>query len=221
MIEEYIRQVEKFTTIVPKTILEIGALDGEYSSILQKNFSVKNEDTYLVEPNPDLFQQLSNQFPGVNIINKAIGDKDSMVSFYKVVSAKKDMVGCSSMRERIDGWNRNLNYATIEVPAITGHSLIAQINRPIDLCIIDVEGMAYEVLSGFESRIDSIKTLMIECEHSEIFKNQKLFNEVEDLLTSRGYSLMAFRYSYASQSDSVWVQQQYVDLAYKFWPVEQ
>jgi hypothetical protein len=122
---------------------------------------------------------------------------------------------CSSVLERIDAWSRNLRYQPVHVDAITGKSLLARIRKPVDMCIIDVEGLSYEVIASFEEDLPNIKSLMAECEHEEIFKGQRLFDDVSALLIENGFRQMAFKYSYSNQSDSVWIQERYVDLTFK------
>jgi FkbM family methyltransferase len=219
MIHEYIDQVVKFSLIKPKTILEIGALDGEYTGILKERFNINNENIYLVEPNLDLYGALKLSFPASNIFPYAISDKEGIYTFNRVVSKKKIKQSGSSLLERIDGWNKNLIYDPIEVEVISGEKLLNSVKDEIDLCIVDVEGMAYEVITSFHNNLTKIKSLMIECEHKEIFKNQRLSDDVFRLLAAQGFRQMAFKYSYANQSDSVWIQEKYVDLDYKFWAI--
>jgi FkbM family methyltransferase len=219
MIQEYIDQITKFSLINPKTVLEIGALDGEYTKILKEKFNIKNENVYLVEPNLDLLFGLRESFPNSIIIPYAISDKEGICSFNRVVSTKKMKQAGSSLLERIDGWNRNLNYDPIQVEVISGEKLFETIKNEIDLCIVDVEGMAFEVITSFGQQLANIKSLMIECEHKEIFKSQKLYDNIFAFLTDKNFRQMAFKYSYANQSDSIWIQEKYVDLDYKFWPV--
>ena len=214
MIKEYIKQVEKFSSLKPKTILEIGALDGHYAKVLKTHFRLSEGSTYLVEPNPDLYLKLKTRYPKAHTFNRALSDKSvDRLLFNKVVSGRKSEVGCSSLMERSTGsWNDYIlkKQVKISVQAITGYSLLKRINKPIDLCILDVEGMSYQVLSSFGSKISLLRSVMVECEHTEIFTNQKLFQDVSDFLFRKKYRMMAFKYSYANQSDSIWIQEKYI-----------
>ena len=219
MIDEYITQVTQFTRIRPKVLVEIGAFNGEFSRKLQLTFSLSERDMYLIEPNPDLQTVLEKDFPEANRFEVAIAAEESRVRFNRVISPSRQGMPCSSVLERIDPWSRYLRYQPIYVETITGKSLLAKIGKPVDMCIIDVEGLSYDVVSSFEAGLQSIKSLMIECEHEEIFKGQKLFRDVCSLLVESGFRQMAFKYSYSNQSDSVWVQEQYVDLSFKPTPL--
>ena len=214
-IEEYIFQVRTFSRISPTVCLEIGALDGEYSRLLANAFGLAEKDMFLVEPNPTLVPELRRRFPRSSVLPFAVAMGATKAEFHVVQSDERFKLGCSSMLQRVDPWASHLNYSMMSVGCISGTSLLERINQPVDLCIVDVEGAAFDVLQSFDVRICEIRTLLVECEHAEIFSGQKLFPEIEGFLKSRGFEMMAFRYSYANQSDSIWIQKKFVDLAYR------
>lgn len=215
MIDEYITQVTHFSRIHPRVLVDIGAFDGEYSRKVQTTFCLSQQDIYLVEPNPDMQTLLQGQFPEANRFELAVAGTARRLRLNRVTWPIMEGMPCSSVPERIDAWSQYLRYQPVHVDAITGKTLLARICKPVDMCIIDVEGLSYEVIASFEDDLSNIKSLMAECEHAEIFRGQKLFNDVSALLSEKGFRQMAFRYSYSNQSDSVWIQEQYVDLAFK------
>lgn len=216
MINELIHQLENFSRIRPAVTLEIGALNGEYSELLRKHFEVPQEQVFMVEPNPKWSAWLHATFPRATTVQKAVASRPGQFVLNSVVSHELRAQGCSSLLQRIDGWQHQLMYAPVLVSAITGRSLLLEeVRKPVDVCIVDVEGMAYDVLTSFGDQLTTIKSFMIECEHEEIFRGQKQYEDVARLLESHGYRLMAFRYSYANQSDSVWIRNDCVDLKYK------
>ena len=206
MINAYMKQVENFSLIQPAVSLEIGALDGAYSVYMQDRFDLLQRDIYLVEPNPEMHAELECRLPKANLLQFAISGRPGISVLNRVKSTQRSKLGCSSLANRVDDWSRSLDYSRLEVEAITGAMLLEKINKPVDLCIIDVEGLAYEVLSSFGPGIRGIKSLMIECEHRSIFEGQRLFDDVARLLDSQDFQMMAFQFSYANQSDSVWVR---------------
>ncbi|MES1192163.1 MAG: FkbM family methyltransferase [Steroidobacter sp.] len=214
MIHQYIKQVSKFGTFIPSVSLEIGALDGSYSYTLQQTFKLAANDIYLVEPNPDLCGKLVEKFPYSHLFRNAVSDEESTLTLNRVASGDLDKLGCSSLRDRIDGWEKQLSYSPVEVQCIRGEALLEKIQRPVDLCIIDVEGCTYEVLRSFGNSLPMIRSLMLECEHAEIFKGQRLFDDVATLLKHHNYRMMAFQYSYANQSDSIWIREEVLNVRY-------
>jgi FkbM family methyltransferase len=212
MIEQYIRQVQQFSTLRPATSLEIGALDGLYTQQLREAFGLAEERVHLVEPNPELQSALEQSFPRAQIFKHAIGASKGSRSFNRVVSDEKARIGSSSLTDRVDVWRDYLDYETVTVSTITGHDLLASVEAPVDLCIVDVEGAAFEVVTSFGDRLTQIRSLMVECEHTPLFQGQKhLYDDVATVLRAHDFRLMAFQYSYAHQSDSIWIREEYVD----------
>lgn len=214
MIEQYIRQIRSFSNLEPTTCLEIGALDGEYSHVLAEAFDLEPSDLILVEPNPELYPKLLERFPGSLVLPAAIADRDGKRTLRVVDSHERHKIGCSSLLDRIDGWADQLERRPITVEALRGASLLERIGKPIDLCVLDVEGFTYEVLLSFGPGLREIRSFLLECEHAELFAGQKLFKQVADLLTQQGFHMMAFQYAYANQSDSVWIRNELVDLEF-------
>jgi FkbM family methyltransferase len=212
MINQYIAQVAQFATFRPCVSLEIGALDGEYSRVLQRAFGLRDENLYLVEPNPALTAHLRSSFPNSNNLFCAVSEANGMAEFAQVLNPEKNKTGCSSMLERVDSYREHLSYARTSVVTMTGAALLSRVRGQVDLCIVDVEGMAFQVLTSFGDQLRTIRSFMIECEHSETFRGQRLFPEVAALLEANGFRMMAFQYSYPRQSDSVWIRNADVDL---------
>jgi len=212
MIEQYLRQVQAFSTLKPATSLEIGALDGLYSKPIKDAFGLADDNVHLVEPNPELHAALERSFPRSPLFKHAIGGSNGTRTFNRVVSDEKARIGSSSLTDRVDVWRAYLNYETVTVSTITGHDLLESVAKPIDLCIVDVEGAAFEVITSFGDRLAQIRSLMVECEHTPLFEGQRyLYDDVAATLQAQGFRLMAFQYSYANQSDSIWIREEYVD----------
>lgn len=212
IINQYISQVARFGNFRPAISLEIGALDGEYSRELQRAFGIRDEDLYLVEPNPALREPLLASFPSSNHLFCAVSEQAGTGTFHQVLDGARNRVGCSSLMERVDGFEQQLSYARMPVETITGEALLGRIRGQVDLCIVDVEGMAYQVLSSLGDRLRTVRSFLLECEHAETFRGQRLFPDVARLMEANGFQMMAFQYSYPRQSDSVWIRTQDVDL---------
>jgi FkbM family methyltransferase len=215
VIEQFVHQVKNFSRIHPTTCLEIGALDGEYSQMLADSFGLDAANLYLVEPNPDSYTKLVKNFPRSKVLPFAVSNRAGKAAFQVVRSEERSKVGCSSLSTRIDGWAQFLTRISVEVECVTGQYLLECTTHEIDLCIVDVEGLTYEVLSSFGEDLRRIGSLLVECEHAEIFSGQKLYEDVARLLKDLGFHQMAFQYAYANQSDSVWIRDDLVDLDFR------
>jgi FkbM family methyltransferase len=217
VIEQYVRQMKAFSTLNPVVCLEIGALDGLYTQDLKDAFGLADENLYLVEPNPELHAALEKSFPRANLIKHAIASSKGSRSFNRVVSTEKARIGSSSLTNRVDIWRKYLEYDTVSVNTVTGSELLDFVAKPVDLCIIDVEGAAFEVLTSFGDSLANIRSVMIECEHAPLFETQRyLYDDVAAVLLANGFRLMAFQYSYAQQSDSIWIREEHVEFLKSF-----
>lgn len=199
----YASLIKEKTTINPQTILEIGSRDADDANILRELFNIDSQNVYVVEPNPPQQLVISNKYPSINLIKKAIFNKAGKLKFNAVNIGDP---GISSLLDRTDFYYA-FNAHPIEVDAITGEELMKEINKEIDLCKIDVEGAAFEVLEGFQNEIIKIKSLHIECEHRPVWKNQKFYPQIKTYLQKNNFVQIYFHYvnDVPQQSDSIWV----------------
>jgi FkbM family methyltransferase len=205
----YANLIIQKTNITPQSILEIGTRDGHDSEILRKRFDIKESNVYVVEPNPNQQDYIRNIYPDFNIIPFAVYNKTGFMKFNKVNDP--ELIGISSLLDRQDNIYSNIDSDVIDVEVITGEKLMNIVNKDIDLCKIDVEGATYEVLDSFTNNF-IIKSMHLECEHREIWTGQKLYNDVNKLLTEKGYVEIFFEYvnGVPVQSDSIWVLKSYI-----------
>jgi FkbM family methyltransferase len=189
----------------PKTILEIGSRDGHDSNTLKLNFNIPDNDVWVVEPNPNQISFIKKTYPNFNLIEKAIHNRETTISFNCVED--KDFIGVSSILDRNDNFYNQIETKKITVNTITGEQLLNIIDKDIDLCKIDVEGLTYEVLESFNQSINKIKSLHLECEHVEIWKKQKLYTDIEALLILNNFKRVYFNFigNENIQSDSIWI----------------
>jgi FkbM family methyltransferase len=210
--KNYYNNIIKKTIIRPKTILEIGSRDGNDASNLMKYFQLNDKDVWVVEPNPNQIKIIESSYPNFNLISDAIFNEETEHDFYQVISTNPNDVGTSSLINRNDDWYESKTNV-IKVKTITGKKLLDIINRDIDICKIDVEGLTIEVLSSFGKDLNKIKSLHLECEHSEVWKGQKLYDDVSKFLIEYNYVQIYFEYCSGGtlQSDSIWVLKNYLN----------
>lgn len=207
---EYNQVIEEKTNIDPKTILEIGSRDGHDSNALKNFFSIEDENVWVVEPNPNQVAKIKKDYPRFNIVEKAISNENRWIEFNCVED--ENFIGISSLLDRVDNFYNNVKTKKIIVKSITGVQLMELINKEIDLCKIDVEGLTYEVIESFKDKLKLIKSIHIECEHVEIWKGQKLFFDIHKLLTDNDFKMEYFTFVAGGeiQSDSIWVNRNYL-----------
>lgn len=133
--------------------MQIGANDGKSADpIFNHN---KSWTGIVVEPLPDVFERLKNNYVGHNdkitFENVAVSDKDGVLELYmpevkdetgwttKVATALKssDMLIDSDLKK-------------VEVPCLSLDNLIAKHQvKEIDLMVLDVEGFEWQILSNY------------------------------------------------------------------------
>lgn len=196
------------TTIKPLTILEIGSRDGDDANILRNFFKINEENVFVVEPNPVQIDLIYSKYPKFNIIKKAIYNQSG---FLKFNACRGNSAGVSSLLDRIDDFYEKTS-DIIEVETITGEKLLNEIEKEIDLCKIDVEGATFQVLESFGKDLSKIKSFHIECEHIQVWKNQKLYPHIKEFLNNNNFKELYFHYvnNIPQQSDSIWVNRNFI-----------
>lgn len=200
------------TTIVPKNVFEIGANYAQDAEGARYYFGLSDEDVWVFEAHPQFCYEIRKMY-NFRCFNYAVFNKNQKMSFNAVDITKvpsKDFVGMSSLYDK-DSFDA---YALkIDVDAIRMDDFMNAYNiDTIDFLKLDVEGTNYEVLEGFGDRLKDVKCLHVEAEHIPIWKSQKLYPDIERLLLENNFVLANFVRIF-SQSDSFWVQKDYLKLA--------
>lgn len=184
-----------------KTILEIGARDGNDSNYLMEKFNLNPSDIYLVEPNYISIKNIKKKYPEFNLFECAINTFDGECDFYNIT--EEETIGISSVLNRTDNYYNTVPCEKTTVKCITGEELMKKIDKKIDYCQIDVEGMSYEVLITLGNHIKDINYILIESEYREVWKGQKLYKDIEEYLKKT--HKMVFNMKSSIQSNSLWI----------------
>jgi FkbM family methyltransferase len=204
--DKYYQLINDLTIIEPKTILEIGSMDGNDAFKLKTSFNLSDSDVWVVEPSSTQQEIIKNNYPTFNLITEAIYYERGEKMFNQVNGPD---AGTSSLYDRTDSWYELQGNGLVKrmVKTITGEDLLNIINKPIEICKLDVEGLTYEVLKSFGDKLTQIKSFHLESEHREVWKGQILYNDIKDFLISKNYKEIYFKYVADGdlQSDSVWV----------------
>jgi len=186
--------------------VQIGANDGSSRSddlmpFIQK-YSIAGT---MVEPQPDVFNVLSNNykdFPQINLVNKAIHNTEKSMKFYRFDLDKLRLQsnlphwaltnGIASFEyEHVAKHAKKLNLPlsaieTIQVQCISLSDLFDEFNLVPNLLKIDVEGYDYYLL--MDLNLDKGKPKLIRFEHLHLPKNQ--YAELIDKFKKYGYKFV-------------------------------
>ena len=181
------------------TIVEVGSLNGDDSTLLKNTFP--NSQVHTIEALPDNYENYIKNNELINSYNIAITDYNGVTNFHV-----KNINGIHGILNRGDEYGTKV----IQIPCMTLDTFCDDNNiENIDILKIDVEGSIYEVLKGMENILSKVGIMHIETEFHEFFKNQKLHDEVEKILIDNNFKLLKITYADIlkdkKQSDSVWI----------------
>ena len=175
-----LKKISKFN---PTVIFDGGANIGKYSLLI--NQLIPDAFVYSFEPVKDTFEILKENVEGVdNIFPIRYG-------LYKNNCTKEINIYPSHAHSSlidIQGWKlETKEKQTIEL--INGDDFMKKNQIPeIDLLKLDVEGVEYDAMLGFEEHIDKGKIKMIQFEYGYInISTKKLLIDYYNYLENKGY----------------------------------
>jgi len=199
----------KSTKINVNTLFEIGANHGQDAKKLSQFYGLKSKDVYLFEPHPYLVEEL-NKKTDFNVFAVALSNTRGKQDFnITPINSKNDGVSTLGDRLLVKG---NENYQSVSVEVNTLDNVVKDLThlRNIDLVKIDVEGFTYEVLEGGrETFSNRVACVQLESETEEVFRGQKLYPEIYQLLKEFGFVEM-YKEQHVTQNDTVWVHKRYL-----------
>lgn len=207
----------------PLTIFEAGACEGEDTVRYLKMFP--NCFIHAFEPiikNFNLVVEHVKEFDVEDrliLLNCALGDKKGKAEFHVSsgtptgVPAKKDWDYGNKSSSLLDINRQKILYPwlkfdmVVEVEVVTLDDIIEErgVER-IDLLHLDVQGAEMIVFKGCQRNIEKIKSLWVEVSDHEIYEGQVLRSELEQFLTSVGFTLVYDRADGPLYHDQYWVR---------------
>lgn len=172
----------------PKSTIEIGAYDADFSVEMRKFVDLKN--IWAIEANPAVHEKFKETLSDINYVNLAISDKDGYIDL-NIINAPQDRedwwVGASSILDR----NDNMGTKSVKVKSMSLDSFVKNnnIKGPISLWI-DAEGANREILTGSTETLKNVISIYIEVELITIWENQWLKEDVVSFLSKHGFILL-------------------------------
>jgi FkbM family methyltransferase len=198
--------VAKHKNRIHNSVLEIGSRDGYDAISIAEYANIKMMDVHIVEANNILYKDIQNKFNQCNVYNFAAYNKNGTIQFNQVTNP--DEVGVSSVLSRYDDYYKTIPSSLVPTETKTISSFFQENNiKKIGYCKIDVEGAAFEVLSGFEDKLNFVDTFHLEHEHTKIWKDQYLYDDIKLFMETGGFTQLHFNFTGHGniQSDSIWI----------------
>jgi FkbM family methyltransferase len=176
-----------------KTLIDIGANNGEYGEFLKNIFNIKRVLAF--EPLPDKLAILTAK--GFEVFPIALhsesGDADFIVNQYDAASSLYSLTK-TTMAE----WPKVSELSVIKVKKSRLDDCVDQIESPL-LIKVDAQGAEAEIIDGGENTFALAKVVLIEVSFIELYEKQSLFNDIHIRLTKLGFSLSGFKMQHVAK----------------------
>ena len=191
-----------------KTVFDIGAYHGGFiDEILQLN---DNIHVHGFEPYSESYEFLKKKYHQnrhIKINHCAVSDYTGRSNFnINALKETNSLLESISVSKEIDLLTQKEFGENVQVISLTDYCYDNKV-KMIDLVKIDAQGLSYNILKGMTGLLHnrSIRYLYVEAEFIEIYKNEKLFSEIEILMRTFGYHIVDFyNFNYLDNSQLAW-----------------
>ena len=173
------------------TIVDIGAHQGQFALISKYKF--KSAKIYSFDPLKNSmmkYSQILKVKDGCTFFNTAIGNTNSLK---KINISKKDdsssILTITDQQTKTFKNTEKIDEEDIKIQKLNDCIDKNTLNKPC-LMKIDVQGYELEVLKGSEQLLKYFDYLYIECSSVEFYKNQPLFDDINNWLNKRNFSFV-------------------------------
>ena len=191
----------KFTNGELCNVFEIGANYGQDSNFIRQCLGISESNVYCFEANPQIANEIRQMYPKFQVIDKAVSNYDGKTHIHLVDEEEKNS-GLSTILD----YEYTEKYENLEIDCIkmSSYLKIHPEIESIDILKIDVEGLSYEVLEGFEDELEKVKSIQLESEFLN-FHESHSFKDIVLFLYKKGYEMVDFK-AYGRQNDSLWIR---------------
>lgn len=186
------RLIKMLTQHGVKTILDVGANEGQFAlAVMESGF---NGDIVSFEAIPSVHRKLvaaASNYGAKWSVNPAcaIGDSSGTHSFNVTqFSPSSSLLKPTDQLMQIS--REKFTSEAVEVPVERLDTVYQILHQTSVLFLkIDVQGAEMQVLKGADKLFKNIAGVMVEMSLETLYENQALFNDIDEVLRARGYSL--------------------------------
>jgi FkbM family methyltransferase len=181
----------KLFSINPKTVIDVGANEGQFTVACSKLF--ENVNIYPIEPSQKVALKLKNNVGNLasqNVIITAVGDYIGYANFN--VNSDSQVSSLLDLgKERVQYFPHSYVMDKVEVPITTLDELFAKkvLEKPIMLKI-DVQGAEDLVIKGARQILNQIDWVLIEVSFGRLYKGEKSFNLIVEMMAECGFKFL-------------------------------
>ncbi len=180
-----IEHIPALDALDPDTIIDVGANKGQFSAMAAKLWPEARLIAF--EPLPDQADKFARHLGKRATLHRcALAAEQSQMDLH--IASRADS---SSLLPLNDRQKTMFDMEEVGLLTVPVHRLDQIL--PADMLFgkallkIDVQGFEYEVLLGAKGLVDSIDWIFVETSFVELYTGQRLFPEIEQLLTGYGY----------------------------------
>jgi len=208
-LEPVVEKYKKYFGDTANTVIDVGTRDGDDAEFLRERLSAKN--VYAIDANPLAVADAKSKYPNFNIFETAVSNYDGTTKFVQIVSNDKDHAGSSSIENY--SFFEEAQYNTIEVPVTRMDTLLDSLNieLPIDIIKVDIEGYTHEFLEGLGEYIKNVKLFHLETETFYRHFQHKTNNHIINFMINSGFLLCDVQYQWGEGiQDQTWINPNYI-----------
>jgi FkbM family methyltransferase len=203
--DEYLTKlyVEMQKVLLPDVSIEVGAFDADYSvgviGIIEK--------IYAFEASPFVFNNFKDYLKKINYINLAISDTPGFVDFEIQKEFDPALVGHNSIKKR----NEKKAYDYLSIDSVSIDEYFKDIDFKTASLWIDCEGANKEVLQGAVDTIKKAKSIFIEVEGTDHWKDIWLHKDVVNFLLPLGFKMVEYRTFDPLQANCIFIKEEHME----------
>src|SRR5262245_3600556 len=191
-----------FAGVSSVTFVQIGAYDGVEADPIRS--LILDSDRWrgiMVEPQPDAFERLRQNYPGrdsrLQFLNLAISDRSGEETLFCIPEAERALAGLPAWVGGIASFNAEHLYRHFPHAKLVGHRVkMATFDRVadhlpgghVDAVIVDVEGHERTIVESIDLDRHRVKFIMYE--HKHLSESDR--SAVESKLKGSGFSVKRF-----------------------------
>jgi len=179
----------KIKNLTIKTILDIGANNGEYARKIRLTFP--NAYIYSFEPLSDCYENLVKKMAEDNkfkAFNTALGNEKNEIEIYKSsFHPSSSILKMADLHKKLYPKSKTHKIENINVNKLD--DILKPENLADDILIkIDVQGFEDKVIKGGETIIKRAKLVIIETSFVSLYEDQPLFNDIYQQMINLDFS---------------------------------
>lgn len=177
-----------------KTVIDIGANNGEYVEYLARFF--QPSAIYAFEPlascQPHL-REVAERFPQMQVFNLALDDHAGEETFWEnEYGPSSSLLHVSDIHKEAFPHTQRESATTVQVARLDDVLDVAMLERGI-LIKIDVQGVEDRVIRGGEAIFSAADVVLIEMSFLALYDRQPIFDEINDQLRACGLRLVGIK----------------------------